>query len=55
MENQTTPQIKELIDNYAQERVWYMMFITERGLAGDFVKWMNEKTAQIKQFTASDS
>jgi len=47
MDLDTPKLIKDIIDNYALEKVYFLMFINENGLSGEFSKWCAENIVQI--------
>jgi hypothetical protein len=36
-------EIKQIIDQYAYERIWYIQFLQEKKLIGEFQKFLQEK------------
>ncbi len=44
---ETTAQvIKDIIDLYGSERQTFFMFLTDKKLSGEFIKWAHEKEAE---------
>ncbi len=48
-------KIKELIDAYANERLWYVTFINEKKLKGEFMKFLLEKGKIFKETNIDDN
>jgi hypothetical protein len=53
MENkETTAQIiKEIIDAYSMNEVFYQQFLIEKGLIAEYIKFMEQKKAGLEKFS----
>lgn len=44
--------IKEILDGYALEKVMFSLFIMEKKLDGEFIKFMAERTKKISHLSS---
>jgi hypothetical protein len=45
-------EIKQIIDEYANERLWYVEFIRDMKLVGEFNKWLAKRSEMMADINA---